>query len=62
MVQVAESGIITAKWTEAVEKAVMEAVKAEVGLSRIQFSAQRYFRAGTETLDRIQIVLTVKAP
>ena len=61
-VVVAESDIIRAKWIVAVEKAVLEAAKAEVGLSRIQFSAQRYFRSGTETLDRIQIVLTVKAP
>ena len=59
---VAESGIIAPKWAQDVCEAILTAAKAEVGIARIQHSIKQSTRPGTETLDRIEITLSVKAP
>ena len=43
-------------------EAILTAAKAEVGIARIHYSKKEVMRPGTEMTDRIEIVLTVKAP
>ena len=50
------------KWAQDVCTAILAAAKAEVGIARIQHSIKQSTRPGTETLDRIEITLSVKAP
>lgn len=56
------SAIIGAKWAQATASVILEAAKAEVGIARIHYSVKEIMRPGTEMTDRIEIILTVKAP
>jgi len=51
-----------AKWAQRVRDVVIEAAKAEVGIARIHFSQKEIMRPGTEQVDRVEIIVTVKAP
>jgi len=50
------------RWAQEVCEAILTAAKAEVGIARIHYSKKEIMRPGTETPDRIEITLTVKAP
>ena len=56
------SAIIAPRWAQDVCDAILTAAKAEVGIARIHYSKKEIMRPGTETPDRIEITLTVKAP
>ena len=50
------------EWAQDVCDAILEAAKTEVGIARIHYSKKEIMRPGTEMTDRIEIMLTVKAP
>ena len=56
------SAILAPIWVQRVRDAVIEAAKAEVGIARLHYSVKEVMRPGTETTDRIEVTLTVKAP
>ena len=56
------TGIMAPTWAQSVTEAVLTAAKAEVGIARIHYSKKEIMRPGTEMTDRIEIMLTVKAP
>ena len=49
-------------WAQSVTEAILAAAKAEVGIARIHYSKKEIMRPGTETHDRIEVTLTIKAP
>ena len=57
-----QSVIMSPTWAQEAVSAILEAAKAEVGIARIHFSQKEVMRPGTETTDRIEVTLTIKAP
>ena len=53
---------MSAIWTQEVVGAILAAVKAEVGIARVHYSKKEIMRPGTEQVDRVEIIVTVKAP
>ena len=57
------SGVVEcSRWAQSVCEAILTAAKAEVGIARMQYSIKQSTRPGTEQVDRVEIVLSVKAP
>ena len=54
--------IMPPEWVLGVRDAIIEAAKAEVGIARIHYSAKEVMRQGTEQVDRVEIIVTVRAP
>jgi len=62
MTQMLEKGVECSRWAQDVCDAILTAAKAEVGIARLQYSVKESMRPGTETLDRVEIIVSVKAP
>ena len=56
------SAIINGTWTQGVYDAILKVAKAEVGIARIHVSRKEVMKQGTEQVDRIEIILSVRAP
>ena len=56
------SAIINGKWTQGVYDAILKVAKDEVGIARIHVSRKEVMKQGTEQVDRIEIILSVRAP
>ena len=57
-----QSVIMAPTWAQSVTEAILAAAKAEVGIARMQYSIKQSVRPGTEQVDRIEIILSVRAP
>ena len=49
-------------WAQSVTEAILTAAIQQVGIERIEHSIQTVSRRGSLQMDRVQIILTVKAP
>ena len=58
----AVGAIINQKWAQSVCEAILTAAIQQVGIERIEHSVQTVSRRGSLQTDRVQIILTVKAP
>ena len=56
------SAIMAPKWAQGVTDAILAAAIEQVGIERIEHSVQTVSRRGSLQVDRVQIILTVKAP
>jgi len=57
-----EKGVECPRWAQDVYNAILTAAKKQVGIARMQYSVKQSTRPGTEQVDRVEIVLSVKAP
>ena len=54
---------IHSPWAQNVTDALMEKAKELAGsVERVHFSVKQITRPGTEELDRLEVILTIKAP